>query len=69
MYSGVVGSLGWFQVSHTNWLLASSRLNGKHVVFGSVVEGIEVVKAIEKHGTKSGTPKAKVVIAECGELK
>lgn len=47
----------------------SSRLNGKHVVFGKVVEGINVVKAIEKHGTKSGTPKAKVVIADSGELK
>lgn len=46
-----------------------SRLNGKHVVFGSVVDGIDVVKAIEKQGTKSGSPKAKVAIADCGELK
>lgn len=38
-------------------------------MFGSVVEGIDVVKAIEKQGTKNGTPKAKVVIADCGELK
>lgn len=39
------------------------------MVFGKVVEGIDVVKAIEKQGTKSGSPKAKVVIADCGELK
>lgn len=39
------------------------------MVFGTVVDGLEVVKAIEKYGTKSGTPKAKVVIADCGELK
>lgn len=45
------------------------RLNGKHVVFGKVVEGIDVVKAIEKQGTKSGSPKAKAVIADSGELK
>ena len=44
-------------------------LDGKHVVFGSVVEGMEVVKKIEALGTQSGTPKAKIVIADCGELK
>ncbi|XP_034047656.1 peptidylprolyl isomerase Ab (cyclophilin A) [Thalassophryne amazonica] len=48
---------------------ATEWLNGKHVVFGNVVEGIDVVKEMESHGTKSGTPKAKVVIADCGELK
>lgn len=52
-----------------NWCPFLPRLNGKHVVFGKVVEGIDVVKAIEKQGTKSGSPKAKVVIADCGELK
>ncbi|KAE8285460.1 Peptidyl-prolyl cis-trans isomerase 3 [Larimichthys crocea] len=57
------GSQFFICTASTDWL------NGKHVVFGNVVEGIEVVKAIEKHGTKSGTPKAKVVIADCGELK
>ena len=55
-------------VCHTNRLPLPSRLNGKHVVFGCVVEGMDVVKAMEKQGTKSGTPKAKVVIADCGEL-
>lgn len=45
------------------------RLDGKHVVFGEIVEGYDVVEKIEKQGTKSGTPKAKVVIADCGELK
>ncbi|KAL7395573.1 hypothetical protein ABVT39_019533 [Epinephelus coioides] len=49
--------------ANTDWL------NRKHVVFGNVVEGIDVVKAMEKQGTKSDTPKAKVVIANCGELK
>lgn len=39
------------------------------MVFGNVVEGIDVVKAMEKQGTKSGTTKAKIVIADCGELK
>jgi cyclophilin family peptidyl-prolyl cis-trans isomerase len=43
-------------------------LDGKHVVFGSVVDGMDVVKKIESYGTDSGQPKAKIVIADCGEL-
>ncbi len=43
-------------------------LDGKHVVFGSVVEGMDVVKAIEKVGSQSGKTSAKVVIKDCGEL-
>ena len=43
-------------------------LDGRHVVFGKVLEGDSVVKAIEAQGTNSGTPKAKVTIVESGEL-
>ncbi|KAJ3377979.1 hypothetical protein HDU84_008043, partial [Entophlyctis sp. JEL0112] len=44
-------------------------LNGKHVVFGSVVEGMDVVRAIEKLGSESGKTSKKIVIAKCGEIK
>ncbi|CAI5649100.1 peptidyl-prolyl cis-trans isomerase A [Oreochromis niloticus] len=43
-------------------------LDGKHVVFGSVVEGLDVVKKMESYGTSSGKPKGKVIIANCGQL-
>jgi len=43
-------------------------LDGKHVVFGKVVEGLDVVKKMEEQGTQSGKPKADVTIADCGQL-
>eukprot|EP00930_Biecheleria_cincta_P085944 TRINITY_DN75305_c0_g1_i1.p1 TRINITY_DN75305_c0_g1~~TRINITY_DN75305_c0_g1_i1.p1 ORF type:complete len:280 (-),score=79.16 TRINITY_DN75305_c0_g1_i1:262-1041(-) len=46
----------------------TTHLDGKHVVFGKVVEGYEVVQAVEKVGSGSGTTSKKVVISECGEL-
>ena len=44
-------------------------LDGKHVVFGNVVEGMDVVKAVENVGSASGKTSGKVVITDCGELK
>ena len=41
---------------------------GKHVVFGKVIEGMDVVRAIEAVDVDGTTPTAAVVIAECGEL-
>lgn len=47
---------------------ATPWLDKKHVVFGSVVEGLDVVKKMEALGSKNGKPSKKVVIQECGEL-
>lgn len=44
------------------------HLDGKHVVFGKVVEGMDVVQLIEKQGSQSGKPRRKVMIANCGEI-
>merc|ERR1711879_653642 len=43
-------------------------LDGKHVVFGKVVEGMDVVKKIEAVGSQQGRTSKPVVIADCGEL-
>lgn len=41
----------------------------QHVVFGRVLEGMEIVKQIEAIGSPSGTPSKTVVIANSGEIK
>lgn len=43
-------------------------LDGKHVVFGRVTEGLDVVKTIESYGSQSGRTSKKVEIADCGQL-
>ncbi|KOM51011.1 hypothetical protein LR48_Vigan08g183800 [Vigna angularis] len=47
----------------------ASWLDGEHVVFGKVVQGMDIVYAIEGGaGTYSGKPRKKVVIADSGEI-
>ncbi|CAG9335670.1 unnamed protein product [Blepharisma stoltei] len=46
----------------------TSWLDGRHVVFGEVIEGYEIVKKIEKVGSQSGKPSKRVVVKESGEL-
>ncbi|CAH0388631.1 unnamed protein product [Bemisia tabaci] len=56
------GSQFFLCLSKTDWL------DGKHVVFGNVISGLDVLKKMEKCGSKSGTTSEKVVISSCGEL-
>ncbi|KAK2735758.1 Peptidyl-prolyl cis-trans isomerase H [Myotisia sp. PD_48] len=47
---------------------ATPFLNNKHVVFGRVVDGIDVVQMVEKTKTTRDKPIQDVVIAQCGEM-
>ena len=48
--------------------VVTSWLDGKHTVFGKIVDGLDVVKAMEAVGSQSGATSADVVIADCGQL-
>lgn len=43
-------------------------LNGKHCVFGKVIDGLDTVKKIENVRTRSEKPAQDVAIAQCGEM-
>ena len=43
-------------------------LDGKHCVFGEVVEGMDIIKVVESLGSNSGKTSKKILVAECGQL-
>lgn len=56
------GSQFFICTAETTWL------DGKHVVFGRVVEGLDVVKKMEAVGSQSGSTKQAVTIKDSGVL-
>lgn len=56
------GSQFFITVAPTPWL------NGKHVVFGEVTDGMEVVEKMEATGSRSGRTSARVMLEACREL-
>lgn len=56
------GSQFFLTTAKTAWL------DGKHVVFGKVTEGVDVVRKIESYGSQSGSTSKKITITDCGQL-
>ena len=56
------GSQFFITTAVTSWL------DGKHVVFGKVLEGKDIVKKMEAVGSQSGATSAEVEITACGQL-
>merc|ERR1719190_287673 len=54
------GSQFFLCTKKTGWL------DGKHVVFGQVIQGFSVVKMIESVGSSGGSTSAEVLVKECG---
>ena len=48
--------------------VVTSWLDGKHVVFGKVTDGMDIVAKMEEQGTRNGQPRAKITIADSGQL-
>jgi len=49
-------------------LVKTQWLDGKHVVFGKTLEGIEILKKLEAIGSQGGATSKKAVISDCGQL-
>ncbi|KAH7072399.1 cyclophilin-like domain-containing protein [Paraphoma chrysanthemicola] len=59
---GTNGSQFFICTVKTSWL------DGKHVVFGKVVEGLDVVQAVERVGSQTGKTSKTVTIEKSGQL-
>lgn len=56
------GSQFFITLAETSWL------NGKHVVFGKIISGFEILKRIEKLGSPSGRTSKTIIIQDCREI-
>jgi len=56
------GSQFFITTAKTSWL------DGKHVVFGRIVDGMDVITQVESYGSREGRTSKKIVVADSGQL-
>jgi peptidyl-prolyl isomerase F (cyclophilin D) len=56
------GSQFFITTAKTAWL------DGKHVVFGKVVEGYEAIAKAESFGSREGRTSKRIEVVDCGQL-
>ncbi|XP_044539584.1 peptidyl-prolyl cis-trans isomerase A-like [Gracilinanus agilis] len=56
------GSQFFICTAKTDWL------DGRHVVFGQVKKGMNIVEAMEHYGSRDGKTRKKITIADCGQI-
>ncbi|CUI15336.1 cyclophilin type peptidyl-prolyl cis-trans isomerase, putative [Bodo saltans] len=57
------GSQFFLTTANTEWL------DGKHVVFGQVTKGYDVILEVERNGSRSGATRQRITISDAGEIK
>ncbi|EAY01257.1 cyclophilin, putative [Trichomonas vaginalis G3] len=49
-------------------LVKAPWLDFRHVAFGKVIEGTDIVELIQAAGSSNGAPKQTILISDCGEI-
>jgi len=57
------GSQFFITTADTPWL------DGRHVVFGKVIENMELIRLVESLGSQQGKPSKKVTISDCRQVE
>ncbi|ORY05099.1 hypothetical protein K493DRAFT_252943 [Basidiobolus meristosporus CBS 931.73] len=66
--SGKNSNTSQFFLTLTDDAKKLAKMNGKHVLFGQVVQGLEILDAINKVECKSDTPSTDIMIVSCGQV-
>lgn len=67
--SGVLGDFTYFRLLLCLLQMdAAPHLDGNFVVFGEVINGMDVVEEVNSYGRKDGTAAVPIIITNCGQI-